>query len=164
MLGHFGFEKSHGSFHNSYHWLNMQRDLETMYVPSCSDCQRNKAKTSRPAGPLHLLPIPDQHGDSVAMDFIRPLPEDNGFNCILTMTNRLNADIQIVLTRTDITVMDLTAIFFDQWYCENGLPLEIISDHDKLFMSKFWTALHKLTGVKLKMSSLYHPQTDGASE
>jgi hypothetical protein len=31
-------------------------------------------------------------------------------------------------------------------------------------MSKFWTALHKLTGVKLKMSSAYHPQTDGASE
>jgi hypothetical protein len=79
------------------------------------------------------------------------------------MTDRLNADIQIVPTRTDITATDLAAIFFDRWYCENGLPLEIISDRDKLFMSKFWTALHKLTGVKLKMSSLYHPQTDGAS-
>jgi hypothetical protein len=45
-----------------------------------------------------------------------------------------------------------------------GLPLEIISDCDKLFMLKFWTALHKLTGMKLKMSSLYHPQTDGASK
>ena len=31
-------------------------------------------------------------------------------------------------------------------------------------MSKFWKALHKLTGVKLKMSTAYHPQTDGASE
>ena len=59
---------------------------------------------------------------------------------------------------------DLTSIFFDQWYCENGLPLEIISDCDKLFMSKFWTVLHKLTGVKLKMLSAYHPQTDGTSE
>lgn len=98
------------------------------------------------------------------MDFIGPLPEDNGFNCILTMTDRLNADIQIIATRTDITAPDLATVFFDRWYCENGLPLEIISDRDKLFMSKFWTALHKLTGVKLKMSSAYHPQTDGASE
>lgn len=163
-LGHFGFEKSYGSLRNSYYWPNMRKDLETAYVPSCSDCQRNKAKTSRPAGPLHPLPIPDQRGDSVAIDFIGPLPEDNGFNCILTMTDRLNADIQIVPTRTDITATDLAAIFFDRWYCENGLPLEIISDRDKLFMSKFWTALHKLTGVKLKMSSSYHPQTDGASE
>jgi len=31
-------------------------------------------------------------------------------------------------------------------------------------MSKFWKALHKLTGVALKMSTTYHPQTDGASE
>ena len=47
---------------------------------------------------------------------------------------------------------------------QNGLPLEIILDHDKLFMSKLWETLHKLMGVKLKMSSAYHPQTDGASE
>jgi hypothetical protein len=55
-------------------------------------------------------------------------------------------------------------VFFTEWYCENGLPSEIVSDHDKLFMSRFWTALHKLTGVKLKFSTSYHPQTDGASE
>jgi chromodomain-containing protein len=55
-------------------------------------------------------------------------------------------------------------LFFDKWYCENGLPLEIISDRDKLFVSCFWTHLHKLTGVKIKLSTAYHPQTDGASE
>jgi hypothetical protein len=52
----------------------------------------------------------------------------------------------------------------DHWYCENGLPLEIISDRDKLFVAKFWKALHKLTGVKLKLSTAYHPETDGSSE
>jgi len=31
-------------------------------------------------------------------------------------------------------------------------------------MSKFWKALHKLTGITLKMSTTYHLQTDGASE
>jgi hypothetical protein len=98
-LGHFGFEKLYGALRTSYYWPNMRRDLETAYVPSCSECQRNKSKTTRPAGPLHPLPIPDQRGDSVAMDFIGPLPEDNGYNCILTMTDRLNADIQIVPTR-----------------------------------------------------------------
>jgi len=31
-------------------------------------------------------------------------------------------------------------------------------------MAEIWTALHKLMGVKLKMSTAFHPQTDGGSE
>ena len=31
-------------------------------------------------------------------------------------------------------------------------------------MSHFWKDLHKLTGVKLKMSMAYHPETDSTSE
>lgn len=78
--------------------------------------------------------------------------------------NRLNSDMHIVTSWMDITMEDMALIFFNEWYCKNGLPLDIILDHDKLFMSKFWQALHGLTGVKLKMSSAYHPQSDGASE
>jgi hypothetical protein len=63
-----------------------------------------------------------------------------------------------------LTAEKLADLFFKEWYCENGLPLEIVSDRDKLFVSQFWTALHKLTGITLKMSSSFHPQTDGASE
>jgi hypothetical protein len=76
----------------------------------------------------------------------------------------LGTDFQLAPTRTNITAEDFTLIFFDKWYCENGLPLEIISDRDKLFVSKFWAALHSLTGVKLKLSTAFHPETDGASE
>lgn len=89
----------------------------------------NKSTTTKPAGPLHPLPIPDNRGNSVAIDFIGPLPEDGGFNCIVTMTDRLGgSDIRIRATRTDISAEDFAVIFFDEWYCENGLPLEIISD------------------------------------
>jgi len=44
------------------------------------------------------------------------------------------------------------------------LPSETVSDQDKLFVSRFWKALHKLTGVKLKLSMAYHPETGGSSE
>jgi hypothetical protein len=108
--------------------------------------------------------VPDERGSSVAMDFVGPLPEDEGFNCILTMTDRLGSDIRIVPTRTDISAESLASLFFKHWYCENGLLADIISDRDKLFISKFWRALHRLTGVRLKMSTAYHPQTDGSSE
>jgi hypothetical protein len=66
--------------------------------------------------------------------------------------------------KTDLTAEELAVVFFDNWYCENGLPTTIVCDRDKLFVSHFWKALTKLTGVTLKMSSAYHPETDGASE
>jgi hypothetical protein len=164
VLGHFGFEKSYGSLRSSFYWPNMRRDLESGYVAGCADCQRNKSSTKKAYGPLHPLPIPDGRGDSVAIDFVGPLPEDEGFDCILSMTDRLNSDVRLIPTKMDLTAEELARVFFDEWYCENGLPKEIVSDRDKLFMSRFWKALHKLTGVKLKMSSAYHPQSDGASE
>jgi hypothetical protein len=55
-------------------------------------------------------------------------------------------------------------LFSDKWYCKNSLPSDIISDRDKLFVSAFWKVLHKLTGVKIKMTTAYHPQTDGMSK
>ena len=79
------------------------------------------------------VPIPDDRCQSIALDFIGPLPNDNGYDCILTITDRLNSEFRLIPTRTDITAKELALIFFDKWYCENGLPLELISDRDKLF-------------------------------
>lgn len=162
--GHFGADKSYALLRASYYWPNMRKDLVDSYIPSCAQCMRNKSKTTSTAGPLHPLPVPNARGDSVAVDFIGPLPEDAGFNMLISITDRLNSDVRLVPCRDTITAEHFATLFFDHWYCENGLPTEIVSDRDKLFLSSFWRALHKLTGIKLKMSSAYHPETDGASE
>jgi len=93
-----------------------------------------------------------------------PLTIDEGFNCLLTITDRLNSNYRFIPTTTDATAEQTALLFFNQWYCENGLPLTIISDQDKLFTSRFWTHLCLLTGIDHKCSSAYHPETDGASE
>ena len=163
-LGHFGFHKTYENIRNSYFWPNMRTDLENGYIPSCVPCQRNKSSTKKPTGPLHPLPVPDERCESVSMDFIGPLPTDRGHNCILTITDRLGSDIRIIPTSTSLTARELAILFFDHWYCENGLPNDIISDRDKLFMSAFWKHLTIITGIKHKASSSYHPQSNGASE
>ena len=142
----------------------MQKHVEKYYIPSCPECQQNKSLTRNPIGPLHPLPIPEQQGDSVAIDFIGPLPPDGIYDSIITFTDCLGSDLQIMPTQATLMVEQMAELFFDRWYCKNGLPLEIISDRNKLFMSNFWKALHSLTGVKLKMSTSYHPETDGSSE
>jgi hypothetical protein len=46
----------------------------------------------------------------------------------------------------------------------HGMPKSIISDCDPIFISKFWQEFFTMSGTKLKMSSEYHPQSDGQSE
>ena len=163
-LGHFGFDKSYEALRDSYYWPNMRRDLEHAYIPSCSPCQRNKSRTTKPTGPLHPLPVPDARFEAVALDFVGPLPEEGGKDTILTMTDLLGAEVRLAPIHSTATAAEVAVVLFDEWYCENGLMRQIISDRDPLFTSELWAALHKLTGVKLKMSTAYHPQTDGASE
>ena len=76
----------------------------------------------------------------------------------------LHSELRVFPCRYDMTAEEFAELFFVHWYCENGLPVDIVTDRDKLFVSQFWKALHRLTGVDLKMSTSYHPQTDGASE
>ena len=104
----------------------------------CDTCQRNKRSTKQPTGPLDPLLVPEERGNSVAINFIGPLPEDKGYNCIVTMMDRLGADVCIIPTRTDISAKDFVDVFFNHWCCENSLPLKTISDRDKLFISRFW--------------------------
>ncbi len=142
MLGHFGADQSYGTLWESFYWPNMWRDLELVYVPSCDSFQRNKSLMQKPAGPLHPLPIPDAQGNSIAIDFVGPLPEDQGFNYLITMTDQLNLDICLVQVRSSITAAQMADMFFDHWFCKNRFPLNIVIDRDKLFLSQFWKALH----------------------
>ena len=93
LLGHFGIDKLYATLQDSFFWPRMFTSLARYYIPGCPDCQWFKATWRKLSGPLHPLPIPDHWGTSIAMDFVSPLPEDNGFNCILTIADWLGAKI-----------------------------------------------------------------------
>jgi len=46
----------------------------------------------------------------------------------------------------------------------HGVPSSIVSDRDPRFTSRFWQTLYEVMGSRLRMSSAYHPQTDGQLE
>ena len=46
----------------------------------------------------------------------------------------------------------------------HGVSLSIISDRGTQFTSKFWKTLHAELGIRLDLSTAFHPQTDGQSE
>ena len=72
--------------------------------------------------------------------------------------------VEIIPSQANYKAQDIAELMFKNVYKHHGLPKTIISDRDVLFTSTFWKHLNMLIGVKLNMSSTYHPQTDGATE
>ena len=72
--------------------------------------------------------------------------------------------VEIIPSHTTYKAQDIAELMFENVYKHHGLPKTIISDRDVLFTSTFWGHLNSLIGVRLKMSSAYHPQTDSATE
>jgi len=55
-------------------------------------------------------------------------------------------------------------ILLNQPYKRFGLPDSIISDRDPWFTAWAFQELLKLLGVKLKLTTAFHPQSDGTTE
>jgi transposase InsO family protein len=49
-------------------------------------------------------------------------------------------------------------------YKLHGPPEIIVSDRNSLFTSGYWDHIHRMLCTQLKMSTAFHPQTDGATE
>ena len=163
MAGHLGVEKTMEILRSGYFWETMSKDVHE-FVRACHLCQQANAPTMKPAGPLHPLPVLHDKFDNIAMDFIGPLPPSGGYDYLLTVTDRLTGFIELVPCSTTINTRDLAILVWDRWVSHYGLPLSITSDRDTLFTSRFWTTLWEKQNVKLKMSTAFHPQTDGTSE
>jgi len=58
----------------------------------------------------------------------------------------------------------IAQIYFDGIVKLHGLPKTIVSDRDVKLMSYFWKTLWHKMETKLKVSTAFHPQTDGQIE
>ena len=78
--------------------------------------------------------------------------------------DRLTKLVHIAATTDTATAADTTTLFLDMVFKHHGLPRSIVSDRDVKFTSSFWTSFCTQIGIQLKMSTAYHPETDGQTE
>jgi len=96
--------------------------------------------------------------------FIEGLPKVSGKSVILTVVDRFSKYAHFIALGHPYTATSVARAFFDGIIRLHGFPSSIISDRDPVFTGHVWRDLFKMAGVKLRMSTAFHPQTDGQSE
>ena len=161
--GHFGYNKTLELISRDFWWPQMWKEVKE-FVLSCDICSRSKNPRHRPYGLLQPLPIPRRPWSSVSMDFITDLPPSNSFDSILVVVDRLTKMAHFIPCKKTSSSEDTARLFLDNVYRYHGLPDDIVSDRGTQFVSKFWRSLFEILKVDIKLSSAFHPQTDGQTE
>lgn len=180
--GHFGRDKTLQKVCSRFFWHNVHADVRS-YVRSCDKCQRTNAVLKKQPGQLHPISIQPQVCKRVGMDLIVSLTtniqpqvwKSVGIDLIGPLTTTRSGN-KYIITCTD---------YFSKWVEAEGLPdktahsvakflFRLIcrlgcfeschSDQGREFINELNSTLFKLAGIKHKISSAYHPQSNGLDE
>jgi hypothetical protein len=115
---------------------------------------------------LQPLDVPEARWERVNIDFITKLPRtEEGNDTIITFICPLTKRAHWTACReAQLTAERFAEIFIDVYFRLHGLPQAIISDRDPRFVSEFWQYLTTIWQTRTRMSTAFHPQTDGQAE
>ena len=167
LAGHFGVNRTEELIQRRFHWKNMRQEIQE-YVRSCATCQGVVSKRHKPYGQLESLPRPARPWLEISMDFITGLPEArfdlHSVDSILVIVDRYTRMAKFFPVATTINAAELARLFHREIELKFGAPKGIVSDRGPIFTSEFWGQLAQITGTKLRLSSTFHPQSDGQTE
>ncbi|GAU40605.1 hypothetical protein TSUD_28110 [Trifolium subterraneum] len=161
--GHMGITKTLARLQANFFWEGMRNSVQ-QFVSTCPTCQLIKPETKKPAGLLQPLPIPTGIWEDLSLDFVTGLPTSHGFTAILVVVDRFSKGVHLGALPAKFTAYKVATLFIDLVCKHHGFPHSLVSDRDPIFISHFWRELFRLCGTKLRMSTAYHPETDGQTE
>ena len=108
--------------------------------------------------------IPEKAWTHILADFITKLPLAQGYNSILVVVDQFTKMAHFMPTTEKTTAEGLARLFRDNVQQLHGLPESIISDRSPQFAAGLMKELNGLLGIETKLSTAFHPQTDGQTE
>lgn len=112
---------------------------------SCVDCQHTKYETKKATCLLCSVPVPCRPWEDLSLDFITGLPAFRGYTTILVVIDRFSKGIHLGMLPTRHTSYTVAVLFMDLVGKIHGMPWSLVSDHDPLFLSRFWQDLFRLS-------------------
>ena len=87
-----------------------------------------------------------------------------GKDTILVVYNRLSKMTHFVATTEGMSVEGLARLFRDNIWKLHRLPESVVLDRGPQFAAELTKELNKMLEIKTKLSTTFHPQTDGQTE
>jgi transposase InsO family protein len=162
--GHQAIFKTLRKIERLYYWPGLRLDVKA-FIQTCETCQRQAEPNHSKYGLLHPLPIPEDRGQAISMDWIFLGTSKSGKDSILIIIDRLTKLVVLLPCQKTDTAEDTAKQFVQGWYTRGlGLPMSITSDRDARFTSALWQEIVKLTGLKHSMTTARHQQANGQVE
>ena len=123
-----------------------------------------KNRMEEPAGKLKLSEVPQKTWTHLTVDFITKLPVVAGKDAILVVCDRLSKITHFVATTEETLVEGLARLFWDNIWKLYGLLESVVLDRGPQFAAELTKKLNRMLGIKTKLLTTFHPQTDGQTE
>jgi len=108
--------------------------------------------------------IPEKPWTHISADFITKLPLAQRYDSILVVVDRLTKMVHFIPTTEKTSTEGLARLLGDNVWKLHGLPKSIISDRGPQFAAGLMRKLNEMLGIKSKLSTVFHPQTDRQTE
>ncbi|KAK9063928.1 hypothetical protein SSX86_017800 [Deinandra increscens subsp. villosa] len=160
--GHFGPKRTaHKVLESGFYWPSIFLD-SYMFCKSCERCQKTgnlRSKDQMPLTPILVCEIFDVWG----IDFMGPFPSSFGNVYILLAVDYVSKWVEAKATRTNDAKV-VSGFVKSNIFSRFGTPRAFISDRGSHFCNRTIEALFKKYGVAHRVSTAYHPQTNGQAE
>ena len=114
---------------------------------------------------MQCIDLPSWKWDMINMDFVIGLPRTSWkFDSIWVIVDRLTKSAHFLPVRTTYTVEEYAKLYIKEIVRLHGVPISIISDRGTQFTANFWKSFQRYLGTQMKLSTAFHPQTDGQAE
>ena len=163
LSGHPGRDALRDLVKREYTWPSLSNDIRR-FIRNCGVCGRTKFWREQKQGLLKPLPIAERVWQELSMDFITDLPlSKEGYENILVVTDRLTkAPVYIPMATT--TAQEVASALLKNVFQHHLLPKAIVSDRGPQFVNKVWKTICDTLKIQMRMSTAFHPQTDGSTE
>ncbi|XP_049344024.1 uncharacterized protein LOC125808353 [Solanum verrucosum] len=160
--GHHGGERTaHKVLQSGFFWPSLFKDY-VAFVKGCDKCQSLGTISRRHEMPLsNILEV--EIFDVWGIDFMGPFPPSSGNQYILVAVDYVSKWVKVVaLPSNDARVV--IKFIKKHIFTRFGTPRAIISDGGKHFINHLVKNLVVKYGIRHKVATAYHPQTNGQVE